>query len=124
MLVFLTNLSRLFLKLELCMDLPEYVNPDFRAEKVTKSSLELHYRSRRPMPSFIEGICLEVGEMFFNVQVKFKLLRGRQDGTCDHDVCYMGRDHLQYNFHLIISTNYPVLFDISAVIILNHKFII
>ena len=89
MLVFLTNLSRLFLKLELCMDLPEYVNPDFRTEKVTKHSLELHYRSQRPIPTFIEGICLEVGEMLFNVQVKFKLLRGRHDGTCDHDVCYV-----------------------------------
>jgi hypothetical protein len=89
MIVFLSNLNRLFLKLQLCMDLPEYATPDFRVEKATKTSLELHYRSRRPMPSFIEGLCEEVGERFFNIKVKFKILKDQQDGTCDHEVYYL-----------------------------------
>ena len=79
MLIFLSNLNRFFLKLQLTMDLPDDIMPDFRVKSVTEcqsetTSLELHYRSQRPLSSWIEGVCEEVGEMFFKVHVNFEHL--------------------------------------------------
>ena len=60
------------------MDLPDYIMPDFRVQSVFEqsknTSLELHYHSRHPLSSWIEGVCEEVGEMFFKVHVIFEHL--------------------------------------------------
>ena len=82
---FLCQLNNLHLHLS--MSSPSMVPPDFRVNNVTPSSLELHYRSKRPgLESWVVGICEEVAESIYGITVDFKLLRGRADGTCDHEV--------------------------------------
>ena len=55
--------------------------------QVTSSSAELHYRSLRPgLGSWVVGICEKVAADFYGQEVHFKLLRGREDGSCDHEV--------------------------------------
>ena len=57
--------------------------------QVTASSVELHYRSKRPgLSSWVVGICEKVAADFYGMAVEFKLLRGRDDGSCDHEVRY------------------------------------
>ena len=54
---------------------------------MTETSLELHYRSQRPgLGPYVVGICEQVAQQFFDLQVSFKLLRGREDGSADHEV--------------------------------------
>ena len=55
--------------------------------QVTSSSVELHYRSQRPgLGSWVVGICEKVAADFYDLRVDFKHLRGREDGSCDHEV--------------------------------------
>ena len=64
-----------------------YISPEFRVEKTTRASLELHYWCQRPgQGSWVEGICEAVAAEVYKTSVKFKLLRGRDDGSCDHEV--------------------------------------
>ena len=50
-------------------------------------------RSKRPgLASWVVGICEEVAATFFNIEVDFRLLRGRDDNSCDHEVrVYVGQ---------------------------------
>ena len=108
---FLSNINNFVMQLHLSMDLPGYIAPEFRfslsvaqatkavsdhimvtddlrVEKVTETALELHYWSRKAgLGAWVVGICEAVGETFFASEVVFKLLRGRDDGSCDHEVC-------------------------------------
>ena len=56
--------------------------------QVTSSSVELHYRSKRPALAFyVEGALEAVAMGFFGgMDLHMELLRGRDDGTCDHEV--------------------------------------
>ncbi|GAX76175.1 hypothetical protein CEUSTIGMA_g3619.t1 [Chlamydomonas eustigma] len=82
---FLCGLNNLHLHLSL--DMPAFVPPDFRVEKVTSSSIELHYRSTRPcLGSWVVGICEEIASSVYCMEISFELLKGRDDGSCDHEV--------------------------------------
>ena len=56
--------------------------------QVTSTSLELHYWSLRPgLGSWVEGIVEGAAKLLHNLpHVDVKLLKGRADGTCDHEV--------------------------------------
>ena len=56
--------------------------------QVTPTSLELHYMSRRcELSSWVVGVIEGAAKLLYNLpHVNVKLLRGRADGTCDHDV--------------------------------------
>ncbi|GAX84474.1 hypothetical protein CEUSTIGMA_g11894.t1 [Chlamydomonas eustigma] len=85
---FLCGLNNLHLHLSLGM--PAFVPPDFRVEKVTTSSVELHYRSTRPsLGSWVVGICEEIASSVYSMEVKFDFLKGRDDGSCDHEVWHV-----------------------------------
>ena len=55
---------------------------------MTSTSLELHYWSLRPsLGSWVEGIVEGAAKLLHNLpHVDVKLLKGRADGTCDHEV--------------------------------------
>lgn len=54
--------------------------------QVTSTSVELHYFSKRPgLDSWVVGILEGVGSDYFGIDMKFQLLRGREDGTDDHE---------------------------------------
>ena len=64
-----------------------YIQPEFRTEKITCSSLELHYHSRLTgLGPWVEGILEAVATDIHKSSVKLTLLRGREDGSCDHEV--------------------------------------
>ncbi len=66
------------------------VNPDalpHLPHQVKPTSLELHYLSQRPgLGAWMEGILTEAAHVYFDVELSMQLLRGREDGTCDHEV--------------------------------------
>ena len=54
---------------------------------MTPTSLELHYASRRPgLGPLVEGILDAVARQYYGMRVDMRLLRGREDGSCDHEV--------------------------------------
>ena len=54
----------------------------------TLQLLSLSLRSKRPgLGSWVVGITEEVAETMYGIPVDFKLLRGREDNSCDHEVC-------------------------------------
>ena len=57
--------------------------------QVTSTSLELHYFSmRRGLASWVEGLIEGAARLIhgFSHPVGLQLLRGREDGSCDHEV--------------------------------------
>ena len=54
---------------------------------MTPTSLDLHYVSRRAgLGSLVEGLVEELAREYFDAEVHIRLLRGRHDGSCDHEV--------------------------------------
>ena len=73
--------------LHLSMQNPAIMAPEFRLENVTAESAELHYRSvRRGLQFIMEGTIQAVARVFFDIEIGLQLVRGRDDGTCDHEV--------------------------------------
>ncbi|GFH13828.1 uncharacterized protein HaLaN_09780 [Haematococcus lacustris] len=60
----------------------------FHCVQVEADSLELHYRSKRAgLASWVEGIIQGLAiDYYDNMPLKMQLLRGRDDGSCDHEV--------------------------------------
>ncbi len=70
---------------------PSFITP-LPLPQVTSTSVELHYFSNRPgLHSWVVGILEAVGTEYFHLEMKFQLLRGREDGTDDHEVRRGGR---------------------------------
>ncbi|KAF5833462.1 hypothetical protein DUNSADRAFT_10217 [Dunaliella salina] len=86
---FLANLNNLHLHLSL--GIPTLQTPDFRVEKVTSTSLELHYRSVRPgLGPMVEGLVHALAEFFFHdLPITMTWLKGRANNTCDHEVWHV-----------------------------------
>ncbi|GFH13827.1 phosphodiesterase, partial [Haematococcus lacustris] len=59
----------------------------FHCVQVEADSLELHYRSKRAgLASWVEGIIQGLAiDYYDNMPLKMQLLRGRDDGSCDHE---------------------------------------
>ena len=59
--------------------------------QVTSTSLDLHYWSPRVgLNSWVMGMVEATAKLLFNLpQVGISLLRGRADGTCDHEVFHV-----------------------------------
>ena len=73
--------------LHLSMQNPAIMAPEFRVEKVTAESAELHYRSvRQGLQYIMEGTVQAVARVFFGFEIGLTLLRGREAGDCDHEV--------------------------------------
>ena len=82
---FLINLNNLHRHLS--MSLPNMVPPAFRCEKITSTSLELHYYSPRPaLWPIVKGIVLAVSEEMFHHKAEVELILSREAGTSDHEV--------------------------------------
>ncbi|KAJ9514582.1 hypothetical protein QJQ45_016330 [Haematococcus lacustris] len=83
---FITTLNNLHMHLS--AGAPAFVMPEFRTDKVEADSLELHYRSKRAgLASWVEGIIQGLAiDYYDNMPLKMQLLRGRDDGSCDHEV--------------------------------------
>lgn len=58
--------------------------------QVTPESLELHYMSKRPgLWPLLVGVLHGMAEDYFDIKIEVELLRGRDDGTCDHEVLFI-----------------------------------
>ena len=70
-----------------CLSVP-YLSPCYL--QVQPESLELHYWSRRqpgtPPGLWVVGIIEAVAEEMYGHLVDVRMLRGREDGSCDHEV--------------------------------------
>ncbi|GAX73385.1 hypothetical protein CEUSTIGMA_g838.t1 [Chlamydomonas eustigma] len=104
---FLRGLNNLHLHLS--MSMTGLVPPDFRVENVTNTSAVLHYRSPRPgLGPFVVGLCQGVADTFYALSdVKFELLRSRDDGSCDHEVWLVSFEAVSQ--HEPESVSFPVL---------------
>lgn len=73
--------------MHLCMSMPSMMAPAFRCEKVTPTSLELHYYSPRPaLWPIVKGIVLACASDMFHHEATCELIAGREEGTSDHEV--------------------------------------
>ena len=73
--------------LHLSMQNPAIMAPEFRVENVTPESAVLHYHSvRHGLQYIMEGTIQGMARVFFNIEIGLSLMRGRDDGTCDHEV--------------------------------------
>ena len=73
--------------LHLSMQNPAIMAPEFRVEDVTPESAVLHYHSVRKGLQFImEGTIQAMARVFFDIDIGLQLLKGRDDGSCDHEV--------------------------------------
>eukprot|EP00195_Chlamydomonas_chlamydogama_P006345 CAMPEP_0202897216 /NCGR_PEP_ID=MMETSP1392-20130828/6039_1 /ASSEMBLY_ACC=CAM_ASM_000868 /TAXON_ID=225041 /ORGANISM="Chlamydomonas chlamydogama, Strain SAG 11-48b" /LENGTH=1191 /DNA_ID=CAMNT_0049582803 /DNA_START=21 /DNA_END=3596 /DNA_ORIENTATION=- len=91
----LNNLNNLHLHLS--MGMPAFVAPELRVEKVTPKSMELHYVSTRPsLGWWLEGHLQALANEYFNLRIEIELLRGRADGSCDHEVYALRYPHQDY----------------------------
>ena len=69
------------------LGLPSFQTPKFRVEAVTPTSLELHYASHRPgLGALVEGCIHAVARLVYGVEIDMSLIRGRADGSCEHEV--------------------------------------
>ncbi len=62
--------------------------PAFRCTDVTSTSLQLHYSSSRggPLWALVVGALRGLAAHYWGFEVRVALLRGRHDGTDDHEV--------------------------------------
>ena len=73
--------------LHLSMQNPAINAPEFRLDDVKLESAVLHYHSiRRGLQYIMEGTIQGMARVFFDIEVGLELLRGRDDGSCDHEV--------------------------------------
>lgn len=73
--------------LHLSMQNPAISAPEFRVEDVKPESAVLHYHSiRRGLQYIMEGTIQGMARVFFDIEIGLELLRGRDDGSCDHEV--------------------------------------
>ena len=73
--------------LHLSMQNPAIMAPEFRVEDIKADSAVLHYHSvRRNLQYIMEGTIQGMARVFFDIEIGLQLLRGREDGSCDHEV--------------------------------------
>ncbi|GLI69453.1 hypothetical protein VaNZ11_014066 [Volvox africanus] len=95
---FLANLNNLHL--HLTMGFPSMVAPAFRVEKVTSTSLLLHYHSIRPaLWPIVSGVLKGASKFLFQHEVEMELVASRDAGDCDHEVFQVTYPHQQSLVH-------------------------
>ncbi|GIL96581.1 hypothetical protein Vretimale_2365 [Volvox reticuliferus] len=95
---FLANLNNLHL--HLTMGFPSMVAPAFRVEKVTSTSLLLHYHSIRPaLWPIVSGVLKGASKFLFEHEVDMELVASRDAGDCDHEVFRVTYPHQESLVH-------------------------
>jgi guanylate cyclase soluble subunit beta len=82
---FVRNLN--FLHQHLAVSYEAMAAPSFDVERLSPTVLVIHYYSARPLLwSLVVGILTGVARAHWNHGIECRLLRGKDDGSCDHDV--------------------------------------
>ena len=78
------------LHLHLSMSFPSMAAPAFKCTDVGPTCLTLHYHSHRPaLGPIVVGVLKGLAEQYWGLggeQLQVELLRGRDDGSDDHEV--------------------------------------